>query len=70
VAVVFLGDQLSVPTKQSIRCNQTPDLESPFSANRFGLDRESATLLIGKLRRFSSADPLDVWKYETPIEVV
>jgi len=53
-AVIFFRDQLSVPTKQSIRCHQSPDLELPFSTDRFGLDRESAALLIGKPKSLSA----------------
>ena len=53
-AVIFFRDQLSVPTKQSIRCHQSPDLEQPFSTDRFGFDRESPALLIRKLKSLSA----------------
>jgi hypothetical protein len=53
-AVIFLRDQLSIPTKQSVRCHQSPDRESPFSTDLFGLDRESAALSIGESRSLSA----------------
>jgi hypothetical protein len=43
-----------VPTKQRIRCHQSPDLELPFSSDRFGLDREPATSSIGESQAFSA----------------
>jgi hypothetical protein len=52
--VIFLGDQLSVPPKQSIWCHQGPDFEKPFSTDRFGLDREPAALPIGESQSLSA----------------
>ena len=47
-AIVFPGDQLPMPAKQRVWRQQGVDLEEPLSADRFGLDRESTTLLIGE----------------------
>ncbi len=44
VAIIFLGDQLSVPPKQTIWRHQGPDFGKPFSPN--GLDREPGKLSI------------------------
>ena len=52
--VVLVRDQVSVPTKQSIWCHQDPDLEKPFSIDRFGLDGESAALPIGESRSLAA----------------
>ncbi len=52
--VVFLRDQLSVPTKQSIWCHQGTDLDKPSSTDRFGLDGESAAWSIGESQTFSA----------------
>ena len=37
-----------MPSKQSVWRHQGFEFEKPFSADRFGLDRESTTLLIGE----------------------
>ena len=47
-AIVLLGDQMPMPSKQSVGCDQWFEFEKSFSTDRFGLDRESTTLLIGE----------------------
>jgi len=52
--VVLLRDQVSVPTKQGIWCHPGPDLEEPFTADRFCLDGESEALPIGEPRSLAA----------------
>jgi hypothetical protein len=40
------GDQLSMPSKQSVWRHQRIEFEKSLSTDRFGLDRESTALLI------------------------
>jgi len=53
-AIVFPGDQLSMPSKQPVWRDQGVEFEKPFSADRFGLHREPTALLIGESQSLSA----------------
>ena len=46
MAIVFLGDQLTMSSQQGIRCRQSGDLFQQLAAQPFGADRESTALVI------------------------
>ena len=51
-AIVLPGDQLSVPSKQSVWRHQGVEPEERFPADRLGLDRKSTALRIRERNRF------------------
>jgi hypothetical protein len=53
-AIVLLGDQPPVPSKQGVWRHQGADLEEPFSADGLGLRGEATTLPISEPQTLSA----------------
>ncbi len=53
-AIVLVGDQPPVPSKQSVWRNQRGDLEELFSADCLGLGCEATALTIGEQQALSA----------------